>query len=137
MKSIRKDRWILNSLNITLLSAYYIFLSFPLFHSLSHFVEGDIQHIECSVENENNSCHQFVYHNNEEVNCGHKDHVIELIDDCDLCAVRATPSTQLDYIAESDKNFVYNENELSYHQEFIFSFDFLNEDVRGPPNTFI
>ncbi len=134
---IKKGGWIYNGLAVILLSAYFFFLSFPLIHSLSHASHEDEQHKECTVENENDDCHQFVYHNNQEVDCTHKGHFIEFEEHCDLCAILSVSGSHLSFIAINTEFEAYSDTELSYLLEHISTFNFYNEDVRGPPHVLI
>lgn len=137
MKSIKSKGWIYNSLSVILLSAYFFFLSFPLIHTLSHHASNSDQPLECSVENEDDSCHQFVYHNNEDIKCEHDGHFIEYEDHCALCAIITSPAPHYNNTVESIDLTIYTNNELPQLVVLNISNDFCNEDVRGPPDTFI
>jgi len=137
MNSIRKDKWIFNSLYAILISTYVFFLSFSLIHTFSHLVQDSEEHSTCSVENENDSCHQFVYHNNQEVECEHDGHLIEYEDHCDICAIISSPTPQNISTVNSINLNIYTDHDLDLIEKYIDSFNIYNVDVRGPPNTII
>lgn len=68
---------------IVLLAASYLVGNAPFeaFHKIFHPQEAIVVH---TIDQEKNSCHRSIYHQEKETNCAHKAHLAKL-DKCKLC----------------------------------------------------
>lgn len=124
------------SLSSTLLLLSFLFsIAYPSFHSVLHFETQNELERHCSIEYEEDHCHQFIYHYKRDISCAHKEHILEYFDHCDLCASLITyplikyVKTEI-RIAHSEMNI-----DVLFEKNGLLSFYFFNEEVRGPPLT--
>ena len=132
MRFYKKINYFNCAFSFLLLLVFSFVISFPSFHELSHFKHLEDDHSVCSIENEKDACHQFVFHFNNAHKCSHKAH-FKNANHCELC------SSILHLNLFKSKQYAFNSSILNkelktiFHQQEYFSFYLFNEDLRGPP----
>ncbi|HEY5690865.1 MAG TPA: hypothetical protein VIS49_05355 [Cyclobacteriaceae bacterium] len=110
-----KERGELGLFSVLFFLALYLIGTVELssFHAVIHTTGSDSElH---SLVNENNACHQSVYHNKKDESCEHKSHVVAL-KKCPLCHLslqsfhlfNTKPDLELRIVAASNKGSVYD-----------------------------
>jgi hypothetical protein len=139
MSSFQKiqKNYIANSakiLAVVLLAAAYIIGNSPdeALHKLFHNQEAVVVH---TIDQEKNSCHRSIYHQEKEDGCQHKSHISK-VDACSLCHALS----HIDQIAISDSTceFISTGVEItgkliSHHLSLIET----NLPARAPPTAYL
>ena len=74
--------------SIIAVSLFSIYLSADLINSLhSSILHNKVEEEVCTIDNEDDACHQAIYHNVVAESCEHDAHIIPQIVDCELCSV--------------------------------------------------
>ena len=129
--------WIANRMNgalsVLILLLFSFSLSFPTFHSFYHFDEHHHAILACQVEGEEDFSHPYFLHLNSDYECNHQEHLLESMEECDLCASLVFSKTIpafLNTLNALDENISKQSTSLLLGD---ISFYLFNEDVRGPP----
>lgn len=125
-------------LSIFILFLFAFSLSFPTLHSFTHSDEHNHRLIACTDDNEEDACHQIVFHLSSDHQCDHKGHLVESEEECELCASLVFSKTTSVNLNDST---VKIENHSSQSTSLLLgdiSFYLFSQEVRGPPmvNTF-
>ena len=67
---------------------FTIYLSADLINSLhSSILHNKVEEEVCTIDTEDDACHQAIYHNIVTESCEHDSHLIPQIVDCNLCSI--------------------------------------------------
>jgi len=118
---------------------FFMLLSFTQFHSvLPQFANDDHHHdhhhssVTHLEEDELNSCHRSLYHNDQINGCSHKTHITLNEDDCSFCDIHF--QTVAEKPSQSEIFSVYYYKSLStIHKTLLRTIITLTPPVRGPP----
>jgi hypothetical protein len=121
---------IAKGLAVVLLAAVYIIGNSPgeALHKLFHNQELTVVH---TVDQEKDSCHRTIYHQEKEQGCKHKSHISK-VDKCNLCHALS----HIDQIAISDSTCEFISNDVEIAGKIIshrLSLADTNLPARAPP----
>lgn len=132
MKFCKKKKYFNKAFSILLLLFFSFVISFPSYHELSHFKDLADSHTECSIEADEDACHQFIYHLNNDVKCPHKAH-FKNANHCELCSSILYLNLFTHKQSALKSGSFNKETKANFHQQEYLSFYLFNEDLRGPP----
>ncbi len=110
------------------------YVSAFLWNGLHHiFLHDYAAHESCSAKNEKDSCHRFIFHNDNTVKCSHDGHIYAPKHECELCDALVAQ-----YHFPEVKTFAitFYENETSsliFEEKIAFRFSYPSISLRGPP----
>ena len=120
-------------LSIFILFLFVFSLSFPTLHSFSHSDEHNHRLTSCTDDNEEDACHQFVFHLSSDHQCDHKGHFVEGNEECELCASLVFSKTTSVNLDASTSIIEYHSSQSTSLLLGDISFYLFSQEVRGPP----